>query len=220
MRRSTGTGADVVVVVGALVRPGAAGPVSSSEGRTPVASLTSEPEATTTATAPTTPTTVWARRRAAPERRTIVARGQRPRPVTEAPSSSSTRRSCDGCRSRATDIDAAAVCSSCSARSSGTPTSRAIWSIETDASWVSTSTRRCVAESPPRASRVARTSGVMSFSRCQTRAVCLRCASRHACGRTWSSGRSSRLSLRQWCQAATKASCTARRDAPRSPVSA
>ncbi len=47
----------------------------SSEARTPLASVTREPLTSTAATAPATPTRVWVRRRVAPARRMIVARG-------------------------------------------------------------------------------------------------------------------------------------------------
>ena len=115
---------------------------------------------------------------------------------------------------------AAAVWSSRCASSLGSPISRAMSSIETAASWVRSSARRCGVVSAARASRVARLSWSSPFSLCHGRTVARRCACRQACGRTDDSGSPSRESLRQWCHATTYASRTALRAAPRSPVNA
>ena len=192
---------------------------SASAGRTLPPWVTSTPLTTRAATVASTPTEVWVRRRAAPARRMIGARGS-------CASSTCTR---SGSRVRRASLEAmprwrayveVAVCSARSAVSRGSPTSRAISASEPVVSNVSSITFRWTRVSLPRASRVAVASGSRPLFRCHTRAVCRRWACAHACGRTEASGSSSRDTLRQWCQATTKASRTAARDAGRSPVSA
>ena len=155
----------------------------SSAGRTPAASVTSEPETTTAATAATAPTVVCARRRAEPARITIDGRGQRTDSTAGASASRTPRIAVDG-TSRCTANCALAVWSSRSAVARVTPTSRAISSIGSAVRWVSSSTLRWVVVSLPSASRVARDSASMSFCRAHQRAVLRRCARVQASGRT------------------------------------
>ena len=191
----------------------------SSVGRTPVASVTTAPLATSAATTTPAPTTVCIRRRAAPARRMIVTRGQMTSVVAAARAANAIGIDAAGMFFWVANW-AAAVCSSRSATSPGIPISRAMSSIDTAASWVSNSAWRWLADRAASASRVARLSASSRFSRCHGRTVDRRTACRHACGRTADSGSSSREVFRQWCHATTNASRTALRAAPRSPVSA
>ena len=207
-------------VLAAWARSARVGTTSRSRvGRTPAPSVTSEPVRTSAATAATAPATVWVRRRAAPARRRMVGRGHCAVSTWRRSPSKSTRMLVVG-TSRWTANWAVAVWSSRSASAGGSPTSRAMSAIETVVRWVSSSVLRCVTGSLPSAARVARSAGARPFSRRQSRPVCRRCACDQACGRAHDSGSSRREILRQWCQATTKESRTAARDAARSPVSA
>ena len=100
-------------------------PLEARAGRTPAASVTSEPETRTAATAAATPTAVCVRRRAEPARITIEGRGQRTDSSAGASASSTLRIAVDG-TSRCTANCAVAVCSSRSAVARVRPTSRAM----------------------------------------------------------------------------------------------
>ena len=158
-------------------------PLDASAGRAPDASVTSEPETRTAATAVATPTAVCARRRAEPARITIEGRGQRTDSSAGASASSTPRIAVDG-TSRCTAKCALAVCSSRSAVARVMPASRAMWSIGSEVRWVSRSTLRWVVDSFPSASSVARVSASMSFCRAHQRALLRRWARVQASGRT------------------------------------
>ncbi len=158
-------------------------PLVSRAGRTPAASVTSEPETSSAATAATTPTLVCARRRAEPARIRIEGRGQRADSVSGASASSTVRIAVDG-TSRCTANWALAVCSSRSAVVRVIPTSRAMCSSGSAVRWVRSSTLRWVPVSLPRASRVARESALMSFCRANQRVELRRWARVQASGRT------------------------------------
>ena len=89
------------------------------------------------------------------------------------------------------------------------PSSRPMSAVDRAARWASSSTLRCWSGRWCSASRTVFCSALMPFSRCQSRATCRRWAIAQARGRTHSSGSGSRLTLRQWCRAATNASSTA-----------
>ena len=181
--------------------------------------LTTVPVTTTAATAAAAPIRVWVRRRAAPARRRIDARGQR-ESSTRASSCSQSPSRCSGPTARCSRnfSIADAVCRSVSP--DVRPSSRARSASDSTVKRASTSALRCWSESLPRASKVALASGSRVLSRCQIRAVWRRCAWAQAMGRTHASGSGNRLTLRQWCQVTTKESRTADRAAGRSPVNA
>ena len=158
-------------------------PLVSSAGRTPAASVTSEPETTTAATAAAAPTVVCSRRRAEPARVRIEGRGQRTLSSAGARASSWGRTAVEA-TSRWTENCAVAACSSRSAVARVVPASRAIWSMGSEVRWLSSSTRRWVVVSLPSASRVARTPGSRSFCRDHQRVLLRRCARAQASGRT------------------------------------
>ena len=188
-------------------------------GRTPAASVTSEPEITSAATARAAPNVVCVRRRAEPARVMIEGRGQRTSSTCGRSPSSTGRMPVDS-TSRLTANCAVAVCSSRSAVVREMPTSREIPSRGSEVRWLRSRTRRWVTGSLARASRVAATSGSRPFIRLHQRAWLRRSARDHASGRTYSSRSSSLETFRQWCQATTIASRTAFCDAWRSPVRA
>ena len=213
--------AGVKAETGAPSGPEAAMPVSSSRSRVPpstVEPLTTVPVTTTAATATAAPTTVCVRRRAAPARRRIEARGSRVSVTRVARWPKSSGRSA-GEASLASQNAPVAASVSRSASPRVSPSSLARSAIGMEVVWSSSSALRCDIGSEPRASKVARASGSRDLSRCQIRAVWRRCACVHACGRTHDSGSGSRLTLRQWCQVTMKESRTAERAAGRSPVS-
>ena len=126
---------------GALGVESAATGSRSRVGRTPAGSETTAPATATAATATTAPTAVWVRRRVAPARRMIEARGQRASSVVSKRLRRTVGTTVVG-TSRCTANWEVAVCSSRVVVSTVWETSRAIWSRLTVARCVSSSTRR------------------------------------------------------------------------------
>jgi hypothetical protein len=170
-------------LVGALGWTPSSIPLVSRLGRTPAASVTTDPETTTAATATAAPKVVWERRRAEPARVMMEGRGQRTSSIWVRSTSRTGRMPVDS-TSRLTANCAVAVWSSRSAEPREIPTSLEIPSSGSEVRWLRSSTRRWVTGSLARASRVAATSGSSPFIRLHQRAWLRRNARFHASGRT------------------------------------